>query len=70
MGYDMQHTGGKAHWHGDHPKGLGNAQRMNRYVMHFPYIAKDLEAEGVEVINCSRETALDCFKRASIREVI
>src|SRR5690606_16993842 len=25
LGYDCQLTGGRAHWHEDHPKGLGNA---------------------------------------------
>lgn len=70
MGYDMQHTGGKAHWHGDHPRGLANAQRLDRYVSHFPALADDLRRVGVKVVNCSRETALNCFERADIREVL
>ena len=34
LGYDCQRTGGKAHWHGDHPKGLGNAGSMPIVTAH------------------------------------
>jgi len=70
LGFDMQKTGGKAHWHGDHIAGLGNAENVSGWVKNFDALAKDLELLGVEVINCSRETALKCFKRALITEVI
>lgn len=59
LGYDAQKTGGKAHWHGDHPEGLGNAGSVDKWPGHFSALAKDLH--GIEVINCSRQTALDAF---------
>ena len=65
LGYNMQNTGGKSHWFGDHPKELTNGQ-YHTYVERFTRLAADLAAEGVEVINCSRETALHQFKRATI----
>ena len=61
LGYDVQYTGGKRHWHGDHPRSLGNAGSIAQWPEHFEKVAKLLI--GVEIINCSRETALRCFPR-------
>jgi hypothetical protein len=66
LGYDCQRTGGKAHWHGDHPKGMGNAGSMNKWATSFGDLARALAGRGVEVINCTRETALTCFPRATL----
>lgn len=65
LGYDMGWTGGKTHWFGDHGKGLSNVDPKG-FVRHFDSLARDLEAEGVEVVNLTRETNLTQFKRASI----
>lgn len=70
IGYDMQHTGGKSHWHGDHPRGMANAVGINKWVRNFEPLADDLKTVGVEVINCTTETALQCFDRADLRDVI
>lgn len=67
LGYDCQHTGGKKHWHGDHPKGLGNARAVDSWKVAFENLAKELSAE---VINCSRETALECFPRVDLEEAL
>lgn len=70
IGYDMQRTGGRTHWHGDHPKGLRNVEGIERWIVHFGPLAEDLKAEGIEVVNCSIETALPCWPRADLRDVI
>lgn len=70
IGYDMQRTGGKSHWHGDHPRGLSNAIGVRGWARHFDPLARDLQAGGVDVINCTIETAIDCFPRADLRDVI
>lgn len=67
IGYDMQHTGGKTHWHGDHPKGLTNAQGIEGWRKCFTPLAEDLAAIGVDVVNCSNETALTCFRRSTLQ---
>jgi hypothetical protein len=36
----------------------------------FPQLAVDLQAEGVRVINASRQTALTCFERMTLEEAI
>ena len=42
IGFDMQRTGGKSHWHGDHPRGLNNADAVHKWPRHFPALAADL----------------------------
>lgn len=65
LGYNMEKTGGKNHWFGDHPKGLTNGH-YDSFVPRFDKLAEDLAAKGVEVVNCSRHTRLTQFKRATI----
>lgn len=71
LGYDCQHTGGKKHWHGDHPPGAaGNAapHTVAKWPAHFRKLRGAFP--GVEIINCSRETALDVFPRANLEDVL
>lgn len=68
LGYDMQKTGGKAHWFGDHPPGLNVPSPLKEFAARFDALASDLQNDGIEVVNCSTETALTCFRRASIYE--
>jgi len=70
IGYDMQHTNGKKHWHPDHPKKLNNAQCVAIWPQYFKEAALILKEKGIEVINCTIETALKCFKQADIRDVL
>jgi hypothetical protein len=68
LGYDMQRTGDRTHWHGDHI-GLGNpkADRLRLWCSNFKTLA--LQAP-VPIINASRETALDCFPRADLHDCL
>lgn len=64
LGYDCQHTGGKAHWHNDHPVGLGNAGKVNEWPAQFEELKKKFS--GIDIVNCTRQTALTCFKRTEL----
>lgn len=68
LGYDMKRTGGKDHWHPDHPYRMPNPYLS--WVKFFRTIAGPLQDAGVEVVNCSRETALDCFPRMALRDAL
>lgn len=72
LGYDHQHTNGKSHFHGDHPNTnrvkLGNAKNCPQWVNKMERTSLDLKKRGVEVINLSRETALECFPRSTVDE--
>jgi hypothetical protein len=70
LGFDMGRTGGKSHWHGDHPHGLSNGGNYPQWIEYFRMLAKDLKAKGVDVINCTRTTNLDCFPQADIASVL
>lgn len=69
LGYDMQRTGGRAHWFGDHPRGLQVSSPFEDWRRRFDALAADLARAGVEVINASRETALTCFRRAPLESI-
>lgn len=70
LGYDCQKTGGKTHWHGSHPKTLGDALSLPRWPFHFKQVAKLAKAAGADVVNCSRATALTCFLRAELEDTL
>lgn len=72
LGYDMQRTGGLSHWHGDHGRGLNNPSEHNfaRWRRQFEEAAPTLAAAGIEVVNCSRATALTCFPRMDLHAAL
>ena len=69
LGFDCKPVDGKDHWFGQHPDGLTQRQPYDLWLEHYPQLAHDLKREGVEVINCSRDTALNCFQKATIQTV-
>jgi hypothetical protein len=58
------------HWHGPHPRSLGNptVRYLAKCVVRFRSLARSLPA-GVDVLNCSPESALDCFPKVRIEDV-
>jgi hypothetical protein len=68
LGYDCQKTGGKSHWHGDHPKHLGNASRIDGWKQKFSELSKYYAK--IEILNASRETALECFPRVELEDAL
>ena len=69
LGMDMKAQPDRDHFHPDHPYGKSTTP-FAWWLKKFPPIATDLAAEGVEVINCSTDTAIECFKRADLRDVL
>jgi hypothetical protein len=69
LGYDMQKgPKGESHWHGDHPRHTESPYGI--FVRKFDTIVKPLAAAGVSVVNCSRHSALKCFPKADLAEVL
>lgn len=68
LGYDMK----GAHWFGWHPPPLTNPREhtFRKWREAFRIAAPDFERLGVEVLNCSPGSALDCFPRSTIREAL
>lgn len=69
LGYDCQHTDGKTHWHGSHPKGLGDAGSINKWPAKFRQLAADVLPKA-DIINASRVSALDMFHRESLEACV
>lgn len=58
LGFDSQHTGGKSHFHGDHPGANPSPRELKLWAALYPRLYNDLQSEGVELVNCTRRTAL------------
>lgn len=69
VGYDAQHTGGRSHWHGDHPQPLGSAGSVHRWPIDFERAQRQY-AGRVEILNASRATALTCFPRVTLERAL
>lgn len=68
LGYDCRHVAGKKHWHGDHPKNLGNAGNVNLWPAQFEALAQQFYQQ--RIINCSPSTALRCFEKMTLESAI
>ena len=65
LGYDMQKgPKGQMHWHPEHP--MKTPHLYVEFRRRFQTLVDPLNAAGVAVINCSRETALESFPRMSL----
>jgi len=66
LGYDMSLAAdGKSHWFGEHPQGWP-ASPYEQMREAFNTLVEPLQEIGVEVVNCSRRTALTAFRCASL----
>lgn len=69
LGYDCKYAeDGKRHWHGDHPRGLGNAVSMPKWKPQFKEMAQQLD--GLKIVNSTRDTALKFWPRQSLEKAL
>jgi hypothetical protein len=69
-GFDMREVKGKKHWFGEHPPSINKTQPFNVWISLFNVLAPMLRAKGIEVINCTPESALRCFKEESLEKAL
>ena len=71
-GFDMQETGGETHWHGEHGWGLRRTPTptFERWCERFAALVPELQARGVDVINCTPRSALTCFSSKPLAEAL
>lgn len=71
VGYDGAKVAGKAHWHDDHPKGLGNAGSVKRWPADFELVkGLVMRTKGLTVINASRNSVLRHFERQELEQAL
>lgn len=68
LGYDQQATDGKAHWFGHHPNEI--VSDWYKWKGHYQLVADQAPDIGLEIINCTRETALTCFPIKKLKEML
>lgn len=71
LGFDMRlGDDGRPHWFGNHPDGLIQTQRFKDWIASMRVIARDADDRGIEIINCTPGSALDCFPLATLRDAL
>lgn len=68
IGYDCRVIDNKSHWFGDHPGKLNKKSPYDLFIKAFNVLAMDLKKEGIEVINCSEHSAINCFEKGDLYE--
>jgi hypothetical protein len=60
-----------SHWHGRHrEKGQVKPPPFRRHLRGWPAIAEDAVKIGVEIINASPTSAIQAFRKVSVRELL
>lgn len=71
LGFDYTKHGGKAHWFGSHGEGMRDPpDDMGNWSKAYATSLPALEKAGVEVINCSPISLIQCFPKIDIAEAI
>ena len=70
LGYDMQDKGPEvSHWFGNHSWKEGRSPPYQMFLRSYPSLAKETKKLGIEVINCSMNSKLECFKKEELRNL-
>lgn len=69
LGYDVGFWEGRKHWHDDYET-LPNAHTIEEWPAQFAHLAKQARLRGIEVLNASRRTALECFQRVDLEDAL
>jgi hypothetical protein len=59
---------GRAHYFGDHPKPLSNPQPFQIWADEWDSIVDPCAARGVDIVNCSLDTAIRTMRRSTLQE--
>lgn len=70
LGYDLQNTGGRKHFFGDHPPSLQQHSQYATFLRHFATLPEPLAAAGVQVMNATRATALTVFPQMDLKHAL
>lgn len=71
IGFDMKFgVNGEKHCHPDHPDYNPLDATINKWVQAFNEAAPTMQQLGLEVINATRDTDLECFPRTQLEELL
>lgn len=71
LGFDMK-TGrlGRRHWFGSHPGRLDSRGNFTTWLRAFEKLSKVMQRMEIDVVNCTPDSALRCFRRAPLDQVL
>ena len=70
LGFDMRNIEGRAHWFGQHPQPLVQVQLYAEWIHKLTIAAPQAKARGVHIINCTPDSALQCFDKVSLEDAL
>lgn len=70
LGFDMREVGGRAHWFGQHPGNLVRVQLFPEWLHKFEAIERDARRLGINIVNATPESALQCFPKVDLVEAL
>lgn len=71
VGFNMSHVGGRSHFFGDHPPGLRTIDDEHYKLLVAPFRTAALRLPAdVQIINATRDSALDCFPKISLESAL
>lgn len=71
LGFDMKEGPNKRrHWFGNHPGVLNAVGNFGPWIRSFKQLAAAMKRMNVEVLNCTVDTALDCFQKVKLEDAL
>lgn len=77
LGFDMKlGAGNRQHWHDVYGRGISMDERRRRklpfhkHLRGFPVIAKDAKRMGIEILNANMDSAIECFPKVTVKELL
>lgn len=77
LGFDMKLGDHKdQHWHDLYGRGVINDDRrarkmpFHKHLRGFPAIAEDAKKRGIEILNASPDSAIECFRKVTVKELL
>lgn len=73
VGVDCIEDQGRKHWHGPHahPNGSNPApSRIRAWIAQWTRAAPELKSLGIEVVNCSMESGVECFTKQKLKSAL
>lgn len=76
VGFDMRAVGGRRHFFGNHPLPLHKAKTPDQIVRYFAAFLREMSfaakhlPEGLEIVNCTPGSAIECFPRMDLRDAL
>jgi hypothetical protein len=70
LGFDMKIKNGKSHWHSGYGYPLSNNVYTDLFIPSIESMAPAVKLLGVDVINCSIDSDLTCFRKEKFEDLI